>query len=120
MKYVHLFLAILYLSFAIVQWNDPDGLIWIIVYLMISVIAFLAFRGSYHFWFCLVLTITLLVSASFYIPELLDWINDGMPDIADSMKASSPYIELVREFFGLMTALITMTFYLVISKKKKL
>lgn len=120
MKIVHLVLSVLFLVFALVQWNDPDALIWILVYLMIAAIAFLAFKGHYYFWFCLVITITLLVSSSFYAPDLIEWINDDMPNIADSMKASSPYIELVREFFGLLTALLTMTFYLVISKKKKL
>ena len=51
------------------------------------------------------------------MPEVIDWFSDGMPNIADSMQASSPYIELVREFFGLLISLIGMTFYLVISKK---
>ena len=120
MRFVHLFISIVFLLFALVQWNDPDALIWIIVYLIIALIAFLAFRGRFYFWICLVFTFTLLVSTTFYVPDVIAWANDGMPSITDSMKASSPYIELVREFFGLLTALLAMTFYLVISKKRKL
>lgn len=117
MKWVHLFISILFLIFAIVQWNDPDAFVWIIMYVVVSAIAFLAYRGKSYLWANAGITAILIVSILFYVPEVIDWFSDGMPNIADSMQASSPYIELVREFFGLLISLIGMTFYLVISKK---
>ncbi len=119
MKFIHLILSIIFLSFAIVQWNDPDSFIWILVYLIISLIAFMAVWSRYFYWFNLVFSLILLLSLLFYIPDIVNWFEDGMPNIASSMKASSPYIELVREFFGLLISLLTMSFYLALSKKKR-
>ena len=87
------------------------------MYVVISAIAFLAYRGKSYLWANAGITAILIVSILFYVPDVIDWFSDGMPNIADSMQASSPYIELVREFFGLLISLIGMTFYLVISKK---
>lgn len=118
MKWAHLSISALFMLFAIVQWNDPDALIWILMYVVVSGIAFLAFKGKSYLWLNAGVTAILFVSILFYIPDIVDWFGDDMPNIADSMQASSPYIELVREFFGLLISLLAMTFYLVISKKK--
>ena len=118
MKYLHLFLAIIFFLFAAVQWNDPDSLIWIVMYLVIAVIAFLAFRGKLFYRTNAFLGIILFLGLLLYIPDVISWVHDGMPNIADSMKASSPYIELVREFFGLLISLIAAVFYIIIAKKK--
>lgn len=117
MKWAHLSISVLFLVFAIVQWNDPDAFIWILMYMVVSAIAFLAYKGQHYLWLNAGITAILIVSLLFYIPDVMDWFGDGMPNIADSMQASSPYIELVREFFGLLISLVAMTFYLVISKK---
>lgn len=117
-KFLHLFVSFLFFSFAIVQWNDPDSFIWIIMYLVVSGTAFLAFQSKFYFKLCIPIVLVLALSLSFYIPDVISWFQDGMPNIADSMKASSPYIELVREFFGLLISLVAMTYYLTLSKKK--
>ena len=46
-----------------------------------------------------------------YSPDILDWINKGLPSITGSMKAESPFIEFVREFFGLLLCLLTCLYY---------
>jgi hypothetical protein len=43
---------------------------------------------------------------AFYVPDIFQWINDGMPSVMGSMKAESLYIELVREGGGLLMSLI--------------
>ncbi len=117
MKWVHISISVIFMLFAIVQWNDPDALIWILMYVVVSAIAFFAYKEKNYIWLNAGVTAILVVSLLFYIPDIIDWFGDGMPNIADSMQATSPYIELVREFFGLLISLIAMTFYLVISKK---
>ena len=119
MKIGHLICAIVFALFAIVQWNDPDSLLWIIMYALVAVVAFLAWRNQYYFFINLIFTLVLLVATVFYVPDVISWFQDGMPSITDSMKASSPYIELVREFFGLMISLVAMSFYLVRSKNAR-
>jgi hypothetical protein len=46
-----------------------------------------------------------------YIPDIIDWINGGMDNIAGSMKAEEPHIELAREFFGIVICLSVIVIY---------
>lgn len=117
MKWLHLTISLLFVLFAYFQWNDPDPLVWIIVYLIVATISFLAFRGKSYFKLNLAIVLVFLFGAVFYVPDVVQWVKDGMPSLTESMKASSPYIELVREFFGLIMAIVVMSFYLVLSKK---
>lgn len=117
-KWVHLLISVIFLSFAIMQWNDPDALPWIVMYAVVSAVAFLAFRGKHYIWINAALVAIMVVALISYIPDLRDWFSDGMPSITESMQASSPYIELVRESLGLLISLITMIVYLLIAKRK--
>jgi len=40
-----------------------------------------------------------------------------MPSIADEMQAKNPYIEITREFLGLLLAFITLIFHFFQSRK---
>lgn len=117
MKWIHLIVSILFLSFAIMQWNDSDALLWMVMYTVVSGVAFLAFRNKHHIWVNAGLVAIMMVAFISYIPSLRDWISDGMPTITDAMQASSPYIELVREGLGLLLSLITMIIYLILAKR---
>ena len=88
------------------------------MYTVVSAVAFFAFRNKLFVWVNASLVALMIVALISYIPDLRDWIGDGMPTITDSMQSSSPYIELVRESLGLILSLITMIFYLVIAKRK--
>lgn len=100
------------------QWNDPDAILWILMYTVVSAVAFFAFRDKHHMWINAALVAVMIVALISYIPDIRDWISDGLPSITDTMQASSPYIEHVRESLGLLLSLITMIFYLVIAKRK--
>jgi len=111
------FLGILFLLFAYFQWNDPDSMKWIIYYILIAALAFAtAFQKNRLLYVILMMGVTLIWMLSL-LPGALDWINDGMPSIVESMKASSPYIELVREFLGLGISFLVLVFILVAEKK---
>ena len=116
-KITHSIIAIIFLLFAYFQWNDPDGLIWAPAYLVVSIMAVLALKGRFfRYPYLLILVIYILWGAS-YISEMNKWVQAGMPSIAASMKAETPYIELAREFFGLLICIITIAFYYVLSKR---
>jgi hypothetical protein len=106
----HKFFSIVFLLFAIIQYNDPDPAIWVMIY---GTIAF-------HLWFINtawypsairpILISSLCLGLFLYIPDIEAWLNDGMPNIAEEMKASSPYIELVREGLGLVVSIVAIFF----------
>lgn len=104
-KTLHIIVTVLFVLFAIVQYNDPDGWKWVILYLFVAgIVGFgimskrdktvtLAAIGLCGIWF-----LTL-------IPAFISWVSMGMPTIVDSMKVEAPHIELTREFLGLAICL---------------
>ena len=119
-KYIHYFIALLFLLFAVVQWNDPDYLKWIPPYIIIAYIAFQAARGQFYRWWTILLIILFVIWMAPYLPHMKQWLEDGMPSITESMQAESPYIELSREFFGLLLCLLASFYYFYLSSKNTL
>ena len=115
----HILISVLFIVFAAVQWNDPDAHIWIPVYLVVAIVAFLGFRGRYYSKPYLALSAILVLWMATYLPHIYDWVIGGMPNIAGSMKAESPFIELTREFFGLLICFAAIWYYYIQSKKVK-
>jgi len=103
--------------FAYFQLNDPDSLRWALVYILPAFLAILALRNKYpmrvYYAFLLFYVVLILT----YFPHLAAWIQKGMPNIASSMKAETPYVELTREFFGLVLCLISVVYYILRARK---
>lgn len=101
-------LALLFFLFAFFQWNDPDSLKWILYYLLIGGLCFgSAFDVIRPVYIYMMIGVTLIWLA-ILLPDAISWWKDGMPTLVEEMKASSPYIELVREFLGLGISLISL------------
>ena len=106
-KNIYFIISGLFLGFAIVQWNDPDPLIWMIFYGVMSLIYILLALGKrFAFYLSVLMLITCIIYMGFILPEIIKWIKDGMPSIVQSMKATIPSIEYTREFLGLLLCLI--------------
>lgn len=106
-KNIYFVISGLFLLFAIVQWNDPDPLIWMIFYGVMSLIYILLALGKrFAFYLSILMLITCIIYMGFILPEIIKWIKDGMPSIVQSMKATIPSIEYTREFLGLLLCLI--------------
>lgn len=104
MKALNWILAVLFTLFAAVQHNDPDPLGWIAVYGAVAVLCGLAALGRAPRWALIAVAIAVIIWMAILAPGMLDWARMGFPDIAGSMKAEEPHIEVVREFLGLMIA----------------
>jgi len=117
-KYLNILISLLFLVFAVVQLNDPDPWLWVMLYVYVSAcILLFTFTDKSTYPLMIGSLICLFISIG-YIPDVNDWFKDGMPSIASSMKAESLYIELVREFFGILIALMTCIFYYFVEKKR--
>jgi len=105
---IKLIIGILFLVFAGVQYNDPDPWLWILAYSSIGILTiYSAFRTTPTLVLNILIVVFILLSA-FYIPRMMEWIGDGMPSIVGEMKASTPHIEWMREFLGLLLSTITL------------
>lgn len=107
MKVLYIILAIMFLLFALLQWNDPDPLAWIILYGYMAVICLMAAWGNVRTWPLVVGLVcygfyALLLASSFWI-----WITS--PDktllFDEFAKMQNQYIEETREFLGLLICL---------------
>jgi Transmembrane family 220, helix len=122
MKIFNIILAILFLLFAAVQFNDSPGdiLFWVLVYAGVGIISGFAAFNKYNMW-AILLGLAVVVFELFRkFPTFALWVSDGMPSIVGEMKASSPYVELAREYLGLCLCLAVLIFqYVRFAKLRK-
>jgi hypothetical protein len=122
MKIFNILFSVLFLISAGLQYNDPDPYIWIPIYLFGAILCWLAFRGKFYpkaYLFGIVIFIGYALYFFFTENGVLDWIQKhNAENITASMKASAPWIEDTREFFGLVILIIVLLVNYLYAKKK--
>jgi hypothetical protein len=91
---------------------------WTIYYILLAFMALLSLIRKNRLVFIGVLTLFTLGYMLYLSPGFWDWMVNGMASITSTMKAESPYIEVVREFLGLGIGLIFLIFLLIDFKKQ--
>ena len=95
-----------FLYFAYLNLNDIDPWLWVPIYLSAAVCCGLVAFGRYYPIIYLGLIAFYLIYAAilFFAKDgVLDWITKyKRPSLVESMHAEKPYIEMTREFFGLL------------------
>ncbi len=107
-KFIYLLLTAIFLVFAYLQLNDVDPVHWTLGYLAVAISCGMAAFGKYPKWWLWGITAIFGVWMLIALPGVIDWEQQGFPDIAGEMKASTPVIENSREFFGLLIAFAAM------------
>jgi len=124
MKIFNLVFALLFVVCAALQYNDPDPWLWIPIYLYGAVLCFFAFRGRYYKTAMLVgIGVYMLYAIYLFFTDdgVVDWMSKhNAENIAGSMKASSPWIEDTREFFGLCILSFVLLMDYLHARRKKL
>ncbi len=108
MKIINYVLTALFILFAYFQWNDPDPYIWMALYFyMAGVCLFAAYNrlNKYALWAGMA---ACLIWMGILLPEFINWLKIGMPNIAGQMKAEEPHIEFTREFLGLGICIVVL------------
>jgi hypothetical protein len=112
MKTVNLFLAIIFLVAAILQYNDPDPYVWMPIYLYVCVLCALAIRHKFYpkAYVAGIVIYSIYACYLFFTKDgVLDWIRAHQSEnIALTMQATKPWIEQTREFFGLLICIIAL------------
>lgn len=117
MKILNLVFCLLFIVSAGLQYNDPDPYLWIPIYLIGALISFKAFQGVFFPRLSFLFSGLLFIYSIYLFFDrygVLTWIVDHQAEnIAGSMKATTPWIEETREFFGLIILIImTMANYI--------
>ena len=108
---LHKIIAGVFILFAAFQYNDPDFFIWVPIYLIITMVIVLFDRQIFNLRLTQLLLILYVIGMFTYYPDVVSWIKNDTPSITGSMKAESPFIEFIREFFGLFICSLTLAYY---------
>ncbi|MDQ3682884.1 MAG: transmembrane 220 family protein [Bacteroidota bacterium] len=124
MKVLNIIFIILFIFSAALQYNDPDPLVWISIYLYGALLCYLAFKRKYNYSLYIIGLVVYIGYAIYLLFEkngVLSWANDhDAENILQSMKATKPWIEDTREFFGLLLLIVALIANMIwFSKNKK-
>ena len=123
MKVFNIIFCILFFISAGLQYNDPDPYIWIPIYLYGAILCWLAARNKYYpkaYLFGILIFTCYALYFFFTDDGVLDWIqNHKAENIAGSMKATKPWIETTREFFGLVILIVALGINFFYTRKRK-
>ncbi len=95
-KAISLVLGILFVLFAIVQYNDPDPQVWIPIYAAAAVACAMAWADVGQWWFYAGMAVIYVIAAWYQRPPAFEglWLNEV------GMKTLN--VELARETGGLL------------------
>ena len=122
MRLFNLIFFILFVLFAVLQYNDPDPWIWIPIYGYAAVLCLLAFRRKYYpaaYLIGIVVYLGYAVYLFFTKDGVLDWATEhNAESLVQTMKAEKPWVEDTREFGGLLILIVVLTINYFYSRKK--
>jgi hypothetical protein len=114
MRILNSILALMFMAFAFVQVNDPDPILWILIYGVMAIVSVMAIFEYFIPALMYALALGYLVYLVILFPGMMDWYNS--PDRSllfdDIAKMQYTYIEEAREFLGLLICLIALAFYI--------
>ena len=119
MRILNFTLAVMFLVFAFVQVNDPDPVIWILIYGAMAVISIMAIFQFYPKKVIIGLLVVYVLYSFVYMPGVLEWLRQDNKVLLfdDLAKMQYPYVEQAREFLGLLICIIVLSFYTLRSRK---
>jgi hypothetical protein len=126
LKIINALFIVLFVISAGLQYNDPDPYIWAPIYLYGAVLCYYAYTGKFYPKAYMAGIGVFLIYALYLFFEkdgVLNWaLYHNRENIAGSMKATKPWIEATREFFGLLIliAILSMNWIYYANNKSKL
>jgi hypothetical protein len=123
MKVFNLLFVVVFVAFAVLQYNDPDPYIWIPIYLYAAFLCYLALKNKYHrILYISGLTVYFLYAAYLFFDKtgVLNWAEEhDAENLVQTMKATKPWIEETREFGGLFIVIIVLVVNMIWQKKRR-
>ena len=122
MKIFNIIFIIVFILSAALQYNDPDPYVWMPIYLYG---AFLCYQTIYKKYNPVLYIIGLVVYSAYAIylffdkQGVLNWAEEhNAENIAQTMKATKPWIEETREFGGLLILIVVLLINMIWLRKQ--
>jgi hypothetical protein len=121
MKVLNLVLAAMFIVFAFVQINDPDPVLWILIYGIMAVACVLAAFGRFYRILLWPLLVCYFGYSFVYLSGVLEWLRSDNKSMLfdDIAKMQYPYIEQSREFLGLFICIFVLVMHLITLRRRK-
>lgn len=118
-RVVNFLLAAMFLLFAFVQLNDPDPVIWILIYGSMAMFCILAMFEFYPQKVMIAVFILFAAYGVTYFDGVMAWFqSENKSELFDEVaKMNTWYIEEAREFLGLLICIFVLGFYLLRSRR---
>ncbi len=112
MRVVHAIVALVFLTLAAIQLNDPDPAYWVAVYAVVAAVPgarIFGHRSTTTLVFAGGMVLAGLLIAA---PGFVDYLASGdYASIGGEMMEEKPYVESAREFAGLLIAAVGLFLY---------
>ena len=102
LKIIAIVFGLLFLLFAVFQYNDPDPEVWVPIYGFAAMACLMAYVGVGRWWFFVIMSIIYVVAAVYQWPPAFEGFLFG------EVGMRSLNIELAREAGGLAICAIVM------------
>ena len=110
LKYFHSIAALLFLTMAVIQLNDPDPLYWVAAYLAVAIVSGARYFGNSLEVLSKIALGMVLAGLLISVPGVIDYFAaEDYASIYGRMAVEKPYIESAREFGGLSIAVLYLT-----------
>jgi hypothetical protein len=123
MKTFNIISIVLFVISAGLQYNDPDPYLWMPIYLFAAWLCYLAIRRKYNRVLFIVGLSIYTVYAGYLLFDstgVLNWLTEhNAENIAQSMKATKPWVEETREFFGLLIIIAVLVINMIWLHRKR-
>ncbi len=94
-------LAIAFAVFALIQINDPDPILWVLLYTAAAVVCALDAFNRYNESLTLLVFGVSLATSLYFAPAIAEWLaSQNLAELYGEMKAQKPFIEETRESLG--------------------
>lgn len=108
-RVISFLLFLIFTLFAYWQFNDPDPVLWVGIYGILALVSLLRVFGIFSRGLAIVFMIALAVYSLFKIGGVIEWIGaDDKSSVFGTMTPDKPYVELTREFLGLVLGFLGM------------
>ena len=123
MKVFNIIFIIVFILSAALQYNDPDPYVWMPIYLYGAYLCYQAIYRRYNpvlYIIGLVVYIAYAIYLFFDKQGVLNWAEEHHAEnIAQTMKATKPWIEETREFGGLLILIVVLLINMIWLRKTK-
>lgn len=104
-KTINTILGVIFILFAVIQLNDPDPVLWFLLYMMVALVSVISNYKKIHPYIIWGLIIGYLAYASIHFSYFMDWLQtEHKNELFGEMVYEKPYLEGTREFIGLVMA----------------